>query len=59
MADNNKETRDRVRELVRQVLESVPTEGEPAAGAAAAAAATSSVEHVVVNSLQDKLGQGI
>src|SRR5436190_14797008 len=55
MAEANKETRDRVRELVRQVLANVPTEGESSAPAAAANAAT--VEHVIVNSLQDKLGK--
>ena len=54
MADENKETRDRVRALVRQVLATVPTEGE--AGPSAAAAADV-VEHVVVNSLQDKIGK--
>lgn len=49
MAD--KETRDRVRELVKQVLATVPTEGE---GQSAAATALSSgeVEHVIVNSLK-------
>ncbi len=52
MADNTKETRDRVRELVRQVLAAVPAEAEPAAAAGAAA-----VEHVVVNSLQEKMGR--
>jgi len=45
-------TRDRVRELVRQVLATVPTEGEPVT-----APATNVVEHVVVNSLQEKLGR--
>ncbi len=49
MAD--KETRDRVRELVKQVLATVPTEDETAPGAPA------TFEHVVVNSLQDKLGK--
>ena len=43
----DKETRDRVRELVKQVLASVPTEGEPAA--------ENYPQRVVVNSLQDKL----
>ncbi len=52
MPDENKETRDRVRALVRQVLETVPTEGEPATVPAATV-----VEHVVVNSLQDKFGR--
>ena len=54
MADENKETRDRVRALVRQVLATVPTEGE--AGPSAAAAANV-VEHVVVNSMQAKMGK--
>jgi ribose 5-phosphate isomerase B len=45
MADNNNETRDRVRELVRQVLATVPSEAEPASAA--------TVEHVVVNSLKE------
>ena len=48
MADANKETRDKVRELVKQVLATVPAEPEPP---------TAAVEHVVVNSLQDKLGK--
>lgn len=55
MADVNKDTRDRVRELVRQVLATVPTEIEPAAPPTPADA--SSVEHVIVNSLRDKLGK--
>lgn len=53
MSDVNKETRDRVRALVRQVLETVPTEGESKPAAMPAA----TVEHVVVNSLQDRLGR--
>lgn len=48
MPDEKKETRDRVRELVRQVLDSVPE--EPAAD-------EHLPKHVVVNSLQDKLGR--
>jgi ribose 5-phosphate isomerase B len=51
MAD--KETRDRVRELVKQVLATVPTEGE----AVPPLEATPAVEHVVVNSLQEKMGR--
>lgn len=51
MADADKDTRDRVRELVRQVLATVPTEGETAPEA------VSEVEHVVVNSLQGKFGK--
>ena len=45
----DKETRDRVRELVKQVLATVPTEDEPPA------AAESFPQRVVVNSLQDKI----
>ncbi|MFZ1700251.1 MAG: RpiB/LacA/LacB family sugar-phosphate isomerase [Pyrinomonadaceae bacterium] len=52
MIDNNKETRDRVRDLVRQVLATVPTEPE-----SAPAADGSSPDHVVVNSLKEKLGR--
>jgi ribose 5-phosphate isomerase B len=48
MSDEKKETRDRVRELVRQVLEAVPEEPEPQSHVP---------EHVVVNSLQDKVGR--
>ncbi len=54
MSDQNTETRDRVHALVRQVLATVPTEGVQK-NATAAQAAT--VEHVIVNSLQDKLGK--
>jgi ribose 5-phosphate isomerase B len=53
MSDNNKETRDRVRELVRQVLASVPTENE----AAVVPSPDHSPEHLVVNSLRDKIGK--
>jgi len=52
MADASQDTRDRVRELVRQVLDSVPA--EPAASTPAPEV---KVEHVVVNSLQDKVGK--
>lgn len=52
MSDDKNETRDRVRALVRQVLATVPTEGESGQSAGPAA-----VEHVVVNSLRDKLGK--
>ena len=51
MVDNNKETRDRVRELVRQVLATVPTEVESQKTAAHVP------EHIVVNSLIDKVGK--
>lgn len=48
MPDEKKEARDRVRELVRQVLDSVPVEAEPEEHLP---------RHVVVNSLQDKVGR--
>jgi ribose 5-phosphate isomerase B len=48
MPDEKKEARDRVRELVRQVLSSVPEEAEPEEHLP---------RHVVVNSLQDKVGR--
>lgn len=54
MSDQNNETRDRVRALVRQVLATVPTEGDQKHSSATSA---TSVEHVIVNSLQDKLGR--
>src|SRR5215203_2755369 len=44
----DKETRDRVRELVRQVLATVPAEDEPEP-------AENFPQRVVVNSLQDKI----
>lgn len=47
MADKSDETRDRVRALVRQVLESVPVEEEPVSIDVAP-------EHVIVNSLREK-----
>ncbi len=47
MADS-KETRDRVRELVKQVLATVPAEESPK---------VNPIERVVVNSLQDKVGK--
>src|SRR4051794_12127115 len=50
MSDQSQETRDRVRALVKQVLATVPTEGE-------SPVAEHVPEHVVVNSLQDKLGK--
>jgi ribose 5-phosphate isomerase B len=49
MSETSTETRDRVRALVRQVLATVPTEGE--------SLPTATVEHVIVNSLQTKLGK--
>jgi ribose 5-phosphate isomerase B len=48
MPDEKKEARDRVRELVRQVLSSVPEEPGPEEHLP---------RHVVVNSLQDKIGR--
>lgn len=50
MPDQDRTARDRVRALVRQVLESVPSEdlADPKSAV---------VEHVVVNSLQDKAGR--
>lgn len=56
MSDVNNETRDRVRALVKQVLATVPTEGEQQQ-TATSATAVGTVEHVVVNSLQDKIGK--
>ena len=53
MSDTNKETRDRVRELVRQVLATVPTEGEVTPVSSNA----HRPEHVIVNSLQEKMGR--
>src|SRR4051794_2298005 len=53
MADQS--TRDRVRELVKQVLATVPTEGE--AAPATAPTMAHEPEHVVVNSLKDKMSR--
>lgn len=47
MAENTASTREKVRELVRQVLESVPTEPDDAPP-------PNGPEHVVVNSLKEK-----
>ena len=47
MAAQSEETRDRVRALVRQVLDSVPVEEEPASP-------DQTPEHVVVNSIREK-----
>ena len=52
MADAQNETRDRIRALVQQVLATVPTEHRAPAGAI-----EQQVEHVVVNSLKDKVGK--
>jgi len=53
MSDHSQETRDRVRALVKQVLETVPTEDDTASNPAAEHVP----EHVVVNSLQEKMGR--
>lgn len=53
MSDNASETRERIRELVRQVLAAVPTEGEELAPAAD----PHTPEHVVVNSMREKSGR--
>ena len=53
MSDEKKEARDRVRALVQQVLATVPTEGELGTPTGTG----HMPEHVVVNSLQDKLGR--
>ncbi len=47
MAENAAQTREKVRELVRQVLETVPTEPDDIS-------APSEPEHVIVNSLKEK-----
>jgi len=51
MAEHSPETREKVRAMVRELLESVPTEPEPAATPEPAP------EHLVVNSLKDKLNR--
>src|SRR5688500_7469851 len=51
MAENSPDTREKVRAMVRELLESVPAEPE------APAASDSAPEHVIVNSLKDKLGR--
>lgn len=53
MSETSKETRDRVRELVKQVLATVPTEGE----APTPRPVEHQPEHVIVNSLQEKMGR--
>jgi len=53
MPDDKKETRDRVRALVRQVLATVPTESDRVEPAAAVHVP----EHVLVNSLQERMGK--
>lgn len=54
MAEDIRETRDRVRELVKQVLATVPTEDDDSHAPSTPPAA---VEHIVVNSLKDKIGK--
>ncbi len=46
MAENTRETRERVRDLVREVLRTVPVEGDDP-----------EPEHVIVNSLRDKMSR--
>lgn len=53
MPESKMETRDRIRELVKQVLATVPTEGD----SSSPDMADESPEHVVVNSLKDKVGK--
>lgn len=53
MSETSKETRDRVRELVKQVLATVPTEGETSP----TQPVVHEPEHVIVNSLQEKMGR--
>lgn len=53
MAETSKETRDRVRELVKQVLATVPVEGE----APAPRPVEHQPEHFIVNSLQERMGR--
>jgi len=52
MSDSKTETRDRIRELVRQVLATVPSEAAPAE-----TAAEHTPEHLVVNSMLNKVGK--
>lgn len=52
MSDESTEKRDRVRALVRQILATVPTEGE-----SPAEAKFNGPEHVVVNSLKSNVGK--
>ncbi len=54
MTNETRETRDRVRALVKQVLDTVPTEGESTRPPAASG---HQPEHVIVNSLQEKMGR--
>ncbi len=52
MSENSQETRDRVRELVKQVLATVPTEGE-----SEQKAPENYPQRVVVNSMKDEIGK--
>jgi ribose 5-phosphate isomerase B len=54
MARVTAETRDRVRELVKQVLATVPVEDEAGTPSSSAAA---SPQHIVVNSIREKVGK--
>jgi ribose 5-phosphate isomerase B len=51
MAENSPETREKVRAMVRELLQSVPPEP------AAPAASDTRPQHLIVNSLKDKLGR--
>ena len=51
MAENSPETREKVRAMVRELLQSVPPEPETPA------ASDPTPEHFIVNSLKDKLGR--
>ncbi|MBP7375191.1 MAG: RpiB/LacA/LacB family sugar-phosphate isomerase [Pyrinomonadaceae bacterium] len=53
MADSNTEKRDRIRALVEQVLATVPTEPQ----SEQTVVPSGNIEHVVVNSLQNKVGK--
>jgi hypothetical protein len=55
MADQS--TRDKVRELVKQVLATVPSEGTSPKPQESSAASAREPEHVVVNSLKEKLAR--
>ena len=55
MVDRIMEKRDRIRALVEQVLATVPVEGE----CAGKDIADRIPEHVVVNSLQEKVGKAL
>ncbi len=54
---NDKETRDRVRALVRDVLERVPVEDESSFSSSASTSAETFPQRLVVNSLKDEVGK--